>query len=452
MDSTQNSRDMTVGRPGRLLLGFALPLMLGNICQQLYMVVDTAIVGRGVGVDALAALGCVDWFNWMVFGIAQGLSHGFSVLMAQKFGQKDLPGLRQTAAQSALLSGFIAVGFIILFQLTLPLILRLLQVPTELQSLSALYTRILIAGALPMFFFNYCSGVLRAIGDSKTPLKAMLIASVINMALDSVAVFVLGWGIAGAAGATVFSQCVSGAICARQIWKNSQLHFGWENMKPDRFLCRSLLAMGAPIAGKNIIISVGGMTIQAVVNGFAMSFIAGFTATGKLYGVLEVAALSYGYAVSTYVGQNYGAEQFARIRRGVRSACGLAVATSLLVAAVMIGFGRHITMLFISPEDPLLAAAAGQVAYDYLFCMAVFLPVLYLLFVFQSALQGIGDTRSTINFGMVEFSLRVGLALLVLITGFQYGIFAAEVLSWTGSAVYLFLRYRHRERMLPRFS
>jgi len=443
-----NTRDMTLGRPGRLLFSFALPLMFGNICQQLYMVADTAIVGRGVGLNALAALGCVDWFNWMLFGIAQGLSHGFSVLMAQKFGEKDLPGLRRIVAQSALLAGAVALGFIVLFQAGLPLILWLLQVPDALKPLSALYTRILIGGALPMFFFNFCSAVLRSVGDSKTPLKAMLIASVVNIALDCVAVFILEWGIAGAAGATVFSQCVSGFICARQIWRDPRLHFTRQMLKIDGKLCRALLGMGAPIAGKNIIISMGGMTIQAVVNGFAMSFIAGFTATNKLYGLLEVAALSYGYAVSTYVGQNYGAGQFERIRRGVRTACALAVGTSLLIAGGMILFGRSITMLFISAEDAALAAAAGTVAYHYLLCMAAFLPVLYLLFVFQSALQGIGDAMSTMNFGLVEFCLRVSLALLVRSIGVQYGIFGAEVLSWTGSAVYLFLRYRRQERKL----
>ena len=448
MDATNKGRDMTHGRPGKLLLGFALPLMFGNICQQLYMVVDTAIVGRGVGISALAALGCVDWFNWMLFGIAQGFAHGFSVRMSQKLGEQDLPGLKRTAAQSAFLSGAIAVGFIVVLQIGLPLILRLLQVPAELRPLSALYTRILIAGALPMFFFNYCSGVLRAVGDSKTPLRAMLIASVVNIALDCVAVFVLHWGIAGAAGATVFSQCVSGTICARQIWKDPRLHFSRKELRPNPRLCRDLLGIGAPIAGKNVIISFGGMTIQSVVNGFAMSFIAGFTATGKLYGLLEVAALSYGYAVSTYVGQNYGAAQHERIRRGVRSACGLAVATSLLVGGVMIAFGRHITMLFISAEDPALAAAAGAVAYDFLFCMAVFLPVLYLLFVYQSALQGMGDAKSTLYFGMVEFSLRVGLALAVKFSGFQYGIFGAEVFAWTGSAVYLYLRWRKQRKTL----
>ena len=448
MATAEKGRDMTQGKPGRLLLGFALPLMFGNICQQLYMVVDTAIVGRGVGLTALAALGCVDWFNWMLFGIAQGFAHGFSVRMAQKLGEQDLPGLKRTAAQSAFLSGAIALGFIVLLQIGLPVVLHLLQVPTELRPLSALYTRILIAGALPMFFFNYCSGVLRAVGDSKTPLRAMLIASVVNIALDALAVFVLHWGIAGAAGATVFSQCVSGSICARQICKDPRLRFDREDLRPNRRLCRDLLAIGAPIAGKNIIISFGGMTIQSVVNGFAMSFIAGFTATGKLYGVLEVAALSYGYAVSTYVGQNYGAGQHERIRRGVRSACGLAVATSLLVGCVMIAFGRHITMLFISAEDPLLAAAAGTVAYDFLFCMAVFLPVLYLLFVFQSALQGMGDAKSTLYFGAVEFCLRVGLALAVKFSGFQYGIFGAEVFAWTGSAVYLYLRWRKQRKQL----
>lgn len=299
-----------------------------------------------------------------------------------------------------------------------------------------------------MFFFNFCSAVLRAVGDSQTPLKAMIAASVTNIALDCAAVFALGWGIAGAAGATVFSQCVSGAICARRIWKSPALRFGREQLRPHRALCRELLGLGAPIAGKNIVISVGGMTIQAVVNGFAMSFIAGFTATNKLYGLLETAAVSYGYAVSTYVGQNFGARQYGRIKSGIRSAVGLALGTSVVVGAVMILFGRSITMLFISTEDAALAAAAGTVAYHYLCCMAVFLPVLYLLFVFQAALQGMGDAMSTMIFGVVEFCLRVGLALLVGLTGFQYGIFAAEVLSWTGSAIYLFIKYHHSAQRL----
>ena len=148
-----NTRDMTLGRPGRLLFSFALPLMFGNICQQLYMVADTAIVGRGVGLNALAALGCVDWFNWMLFGIAQGLSHGFSVLMAQKFGEKDLPGLRRTVAQSALLALAVALSFIVLFQAALPLILYLLQVPGELRPLSAL--KWLAAATLVCLVFLY---------------------------------------------------------------------------------------------------------------------------------------------------------------------------------------------------------------------------------------------------------------------------------------------------------
>jgi len=291
--------------------------------------------------------------------------------------------------------------------------------------------------------------VLRAVGDSKTPLKAMVTASVVNIALDCAAVFLLRWGIAGAAAATVFSQCVSGFICARRIWKTPELRFSREDLKPDRALCRELLGLGAPIAGKNVIISLGGMTIQSVVNGFDLTFIAGFTATNKLYGLLETAALSYGYAVSTYVGQNYGAGEFGRIRRGMGAAIFLAMATAVAVGAVMLLFGRRITMLFISAGDAAAAAAAGTVAYHYLCCMAVCLPLLYLIFVFQSALQGMGDTMSTMTFGTVEFALRVSLALVVGFTGFQYGIFAAEVLSWAGSALYLLGKYRRSMRRLP---
>ena len=193
--------NMTQGKPLKLLVSFAIPLMFGNIFQQLYTVVDTAIVGRGVGLDALAALGSVDWLNWLVLGLAFGFTQGFSVRISQKFGEGDMEGLKQIAGQSAFLSAAISVVSTLLVQLALPLILTLLNVRDDLRGTATLYTRILLGGMTASVFYNYCASVQRAIGDSRTPLVAMVVASVVNIALDCVAVFLLGWGVAGAAAA-----------------------------------------------------------------------------------------------------------------------------------------------------------------------------------------------------------------------------------------------------------
>ena len=433
--------NMTQGKPLTLLFFFSLPLMFGNVFQQLYTVVDTAIVGQGVGMNALAALGTVDWLNWLFLGIAQGYTQGFSVRISQKFGQGDLPGLKRIAGQSAFLCVLIAILGTLVGQAMLPVFLALLRVPHSLRPMAELYVRILLAGFPAVMFFNYCSSVLRAVGNSRTPLLAMIVASVTNIVLYLIAVFLLDWGIAGAALATVFAQCLSGLVCALKIWKTPELHFSREDWKPAGSLCKNLMVIGSPVAAKNIIIALGGMTVQTVVNGFTLSFIAGFTATNKLYGLLEIAATSYGYAVTTYVGQNFGAMALDRIRKGMGAATALAVATSVAIAGIMLLFGRAITMIFISREDPLLAAAAGDIAYWYLCAMSVSLPILYLLYVYQSGLQGMGNTVIPMLSGFLEFLLRVSLSFAVGYSGFQYGIFGAEVSAWWGAAIFLMIGY-----------
>ena len=433
--------NMTRGNPGKLLLRFSLPLMFANVFQQLYTVVDTAIVGRGVSLTALAALGCVDWLNWMFTGIAQGYTQGFSVRIAQKFGEGDLRGMRRVAGISAVLCIFIAALFMLLGQGLLPLFLHWMKVPENLQSMATLYMRIMLAGFPCVMFFNYCSSMLRAVGNSKTPLIAIIIASVVNIGLDLLAVFVLDWGIAGAAGATVFAQALAGGICAVKIIKTPELRFSKKDMKPDKAICKDLLFIGSPVAAQNVIIALGGMVVQTVVNTFSLSFIAGFTATNKLYGLLEIAATSYGYAVTTYIGQNYGAMRLDRIKSGMKAATILAAATACVIAAVMLLFGRPITGIFISSTDAVLAKRACDISYWYLSAMAVSLPVLYLLYVYQSGLRGMGNTMVPMVSGILEFVMRVSLSCMVAYSGFQYGIFSAEVLAWWGAATFLMLGY-----------
>ena len=443
--------NMTSGSPGKLLFSFALPLMFGNIFQQLYTIVDTAIVGRGVGMTALAALGTVDWLNWMMLGIAQGFTQGFCIRMSQRFGARDTEGLKQTLGNSVLLTAFVAILGTLISQLGLPLFLRLLQAPTSLIPSAILYSRIIMGGFAAVCFFNLCSATLRAVGDSKTPLIAMVIASVTNIVLDILAVFVLEWGIAGAAAATVFSQLLAGLLCAVKIAQTPELRFERRHLVLDLSMAKDLMAIGIPGAVKNTIIAVGGMFVQAVINSFdSMSFIAGFTATNKLYGLLEIAALSYGYAVTTYVGQNYGAGLFPRIRQGVRAANILALVSAVIMAAAMIVFGRPITMLFISREDMALAIAAGETAYRYLFCMSISLPVLYALYVFMSALQGMGNTVLPMYSGGVELVIRITMSLLVAHFGVQEGIYWAEVGAWYGGAVTQAIGYFVQMRKLSR--
>ena len=443
------SRNMTQGKPLGLLFRFALPLMFGNIFQQLYTVVDTAIVGRGVGMDALAALGTVDWLNWMLLGLATGLTQGFSVRVSQKYGEGDLPALSAIVGQSALLSGAIALLCVLLSQLGVPLFLNILRVPGELRSMATLYIRILFGGFPAMMFFNYCSAMLRAIGDSKTPLAAMVTAALTNIALDALAVFVLDWGIAGAAAATVLAQCLAGSICARKLSRTPALRFGKADLPFRPALAGSLLRLGLPVAVKNVIISIGGILLQSIVNGFGMAFIAGYTATNKLYGLLEIAALSYGYAITTYVGQNYGAGQFGRIRKGVRTALLLSVGTALAIACVMIAFGRPITGLFLSADDPAMLTEAASTAYRYLCLMALCLPALYLLYAYQSALQGVGQTAIGLIVGTLELCLRVGFALFSGAIRWAEGLFVAEVSAWIGAAILLCTVYYRHVRRLP---
>ena len=436
--------NMTQGNPLKLLIRFSLPLMFGNVFQQLYTVVDTAIVGKGVGMAALAALGGVDWLNWMMLGIAQGFTQGFSVRVSQKYGEEDIPGLHRFMGQSALLSAVLALFCVLFGQLALPLFLRFLRVPAELSDMASLYTRILFAGLPAVFFFNYCSAMLRAVGDSKTPLIAMAAASVVNIVLDIIAVFMLNWGIAGAAIATLLSQCLSGIICLIKICRTPLLKFSKSDLVPDRKVLANLMGIGSPSAAKNMIIAIGGMAVMTVVNTFGTAFIAGFTSTNKLYGLLEICALSYGYAVITYVGQNYGAMRFDRIRAGMKSAALLAVATAVVISALMFLFGRPITMLFISTENPADAAQAGNVAYQYLCVMAAWLPVLYILYLLFSALQGLGDSVRPMISGIIELVCRVVIAVAVAFIGYKSGIYLAEIFAWTGAVIYLWYHLRRR--------
>ena len=433
-------KNMTEGRPLSLIVSFALPLMVGNIFQQMYTVVDTMVVGKALGVDALAALGASDWLHWLVLGMIQGVTQGFAILMARKFGAQQYEGLRQVVGASVTLSGICAVVFLILSQLAAKPVLELLHTPDAIIGWSVLYLRIMFAGIPIVMAYNLLACILRSLGDGQTPLNAMILASFVNIALDLLFVLVFRWGIPGAAIATLIAQLVSTVFCLLRLRKIDFLILKKANFRVAPAMAVSLLNLGWPMALQNAIIAIGGMIIQMVVNGYGVTFIAGFTATNKLYGVLEMAATSYGYAMITYVGQNLGAQRIDRIRRGMTSATVVAIATSAVIAAVMIAFGRGIVGLFIS-GTPEQVAEATEVAYRYLVIMSICLPVLYILHVTRSSVQGMGNTVLPMVSGIAEFIMRTGGVLLLPPVIGQTGVFIAEVLAWLGADLILVPSY-----------
>lgn len=447
----QRIKNMTQGSPANLLVTFALPLMVGNVFQQLYTVIDTAIVGQVVGVRALAALGAADWLNWLVLSVLQGLAQGFSILMAQHFGAKEYRQLSQTVGASAALCAAASVVLLAVSQCAIVPVLRLLNTPAEIFGDAALYLRILFGGIPIVAAYNLLASILRSLGDSKTPLYAIAVAALLNIALDLLFVMGFSWGVAGAALATVLAQAVSMVYCYRNVRQISILDIEREYFRPKPALALTLLKLGAPVALQNAIISVGGMVVQSVVNRYGMLFIAGFTATNKLYGLLEIAATSYGYAVTSFVGQNLGGGYFRRIRQGMRAAVCIALLTSVGIAAAMLLLGRPLLRLFISGE-PEQAALSLQIAYRYLATMSVALPILYLLHIYRSALMGLGDTVIPMGSGLVELVMRVGIALLLPLAIGQDGIFYAEVGAWAGAAALLMISYWVRAARLPQTS
>ena len=433
-------KDMTSGHPLGLIVAFALPLMAGSIFQQLYTVVDTMVVGKALGVDALAALGATDWLSWMILGMVQGFTQGFGILMAREFGAKKMERLRRVVGASVTLSALFAAVLLAGAQFMALPMLRLLQTPERVLGNSMLYIRIYFAGIPVIIAYNLLATVLRSLGDSRTPLTAMVLASLTNIGLDLLFVLVFRWGIVGAAVATLIAQVLSSVFCLIRLRKIDFLALQKSDCLLREGLGWRLLGLGWPVALQNGIIALGGLIIQRVVNGYGVTMLAGYTATNKLFGLLELAAISFGYAMLTYAGQNLGAGDLPRIRKGMTAALGGALGISLIISAAMLVLGKNILGLFLS-GDPLEVEQAIRSGYRYLSIMALGLSVLYLLHVVRSAVQGMGDTVLPMVSGIAEFLMRTGCVLLLPAVLGEDGIYIAEIAAWLGADLVLIPSY-----------
>lgn len=424
---------MTQGSPLKAILLFALPLILGSACQQVYTLTDTAVVGRVLGVTALAALGACDLLVWTVSSALQAYTAGFSIHMAHAFGAGDRSRLHRTAATSAWLSGLAGVGLCLLMEGAAPFILHGMKVQGAVYPMALLYLRILYAGIPFVTLYNYCFAILRALGNSRAPFCTMLLSAGLNIVLDLLFVGAFGLGIGGAAVATVISQGASalyGLLCVRRLIPADR-----EELRFDGTLVGGLLGLSLPMAAQLVISAFGGLVVQAVVNRYEVPFIAGYTATYKIFGLLEVAAISYGQAITSYTGQNLGAKRVDRVRTGLALSTAMALVTSALFSVVIFTAGEPIIRLFISGTAEEVAQAVPS-GLAFLRLMGLWLPMLYINHLMSSFVQGLGHAGITTVNSLFELAARVSSVTLLSGLWGPACVFYAEPFAWTvGSAV-----------------
>ena len=401
-------RDMTSGSPAKLILRFSLPVMVSNAFHQLYILADSIIVSRMLGVKALAALGSADWYTFMFVSIVQALVQGFAIQAGQEFGAHRQHHLHQTLARSIVLTCAAAVLLTLFATGTLRNILFLLQTPEDVYDLAHAYLLTIFLGLGATTFLNFTSAMLRALGNAKVPLWSMIISTILNIFLDLV--MVRSMGITGAALATVISQAAGGFINLYAMMHIPLLHMEKADWKRNEALDGKLLKLSLPMMMQNLLISGGGMIVQSRVNGFDLAHIASYSAMNKMFGLLELAAMAYGYALITYISQNFGAHKPDRIRSGLKSSAIIALMTSAFVSLLIVGFGRSIAASFLT-GDPKTVEEAANLTVQLLRVLAFTLPLLYLLHVMRSALQGLGNTMMPMVSGLAEIAGRLVLAV-----------------------------------------
>lgn len=432
--------DMTRGSPTKHLLSFALPLLLTNLGQQLYMIVDAAIVGRGVGMKALAAIGATDWIYWMVLWTVIGLTQGFATFVSRYFGDKNYKGMNKIIAMSTLLCAASGILLTVVgIGTSLPL-LKFLKTPSDILDSANTYLITMIAGTLIITAYNMASSILRALGDGKTPLIAMVIAAVLNIGLDCLFVFVFRWGIFGAAIASVSSQLVAFLFCFVRIRGIDCIEINRELWKPDWKLMKQMLLFDIPICMEYMVISLGGIILQSSVNLQGSVFIAGYTATNKIYGLFESSGVALGLASATFLAQNYGAGQLARVKQGVKAASVIALIAGVVVTVLMYVLRYPLLRCFLDVNEA-GGLEALEIAVHYLLIMIAFLMILYLIHVYRNTLQAMEISLWSMLSGVAECICRVFMAKVVIHWIGSDALFVTEPLAWLAALMTVFFPY-----------
>ena len=432
---------MTSGSTMKLILGFAVPLLMGMLFQQVYSLVDTIIVGRFLGVSALAAVGATGSINFLIVGFCQGICNGF----AQRFGAKDYDGLRNYVGNSAVLAIIFGGAITLITVIACRPILELMQTPSDIIDLSYNYIVVIFAGIPAIMLYNILSAYLRSLGDSVTPVIFLVISAGLNIGLDLLFIVTFKWGVFGAAFATVLSQAVSGILCLILIIKKFDiLHLKRDDWKLDWDYTRYLLIMGLPMGLQYSITAIGSVILQSSVNTLGSTAVASMTAGSRISMFVVCPFDALGSTMATFGGQNVGAGRLDRLGRGLRSAVTLGAIYSALILVVLIFFGRDLILLFVNASEVTVIAQAKQ----FLVTNAAFYLMLALVNIVRFLIQGMGFSGFAVFAGVFEMVARALVGLVfVPIFGFIAACFASP-LAWIFADCFLIPAFFHCRKKL----
>lgn len=432
-------KNMTKGTPWKLLLQFAVPLFIGNIFQQLYNMVDSIIVGNFVGPNALGAIGTTNSLNFLFFSLVAGLSVGIGIIVAQFFGSNNEEKVKDTIGNAiwiVLISSVImaCIGFFIAKP-----VLVLLRTDKVILGDATAYLKVTSIGICCTGLYNGVSSILRALGDSKTPLIFLIFASLVNVVLDLWFVLGLGWGVVGAGVATTFSQFLSAVTCIFYAYRsNTYFRLKKKNLKLNSYIVEKSLRLGIPVALQNSLIAFSLIVLQAIVNGYGATFTTAFTVISRIETLVQQPFMSLGAAVSTYTGQNLGAGKTDRVVKGFNSSNVMNVIFSAVVLVLFWTFTSPIVSIFGKDAEVLRIASDGLRITS---CFYVFLGLIYTT---RNVLNGAGDAMFSLFTGIVECIGRVGFAYPLTLIPFlgSYGVFVATGITWMLNGLFSLIRYK----------
>lgn len=439
------TNDMTKGNPLRIFIFFSIPLLIGNVFQQLYSMVDTIIVGRFVGVEALAAVGSTGSMFFLVNGMILGLTSGFAVLVSQKFGAKDDIGVKKAVASNIVLTLISTLLMTVVALLVKNPLLRMMNTPENIFDNANTYITIIFAGLITQALYNMAAGILRALGDSKTPLYFLIISSILNVILDLVFIINFKMGVSGAAYATNIAQGFSAILCLIYSYKKFiVLRLKKEDFKVELNYYTKHLKIGIPMGLQFSVTAIGVIIVQSAINVFGSTVIASYTASSKVLQLVMQPAISFGVTIATYAGQNLGAGRFDRIKSGMKIMNKVSIVTSLIAGIVLVFFGRYFVTLFIENPTPEIFSYAQQV-FNY---SAVFFIPLGFIFVYRNVLQGMGESFVPMMAGVYELVARSIVAFtLPKFIGFT-GICLSDPVAWIAACVPLMITYYRKMKKI----
>lgn len=439
------AKNLTSGSPLRLIVAFTLPLLVGNLFQQAYAVADAVVVGRMLGVDALAAVGASGSLQFLLFGFAMGNSAGLAIPVSRAFGAGDLPTMRRAVTTGALISAVVAVGITLVGTFGAPTMLSWLGTPPALMGQSTEFLVVLFGGALSTVAFNYLSSVIRALGDSRTPLFFLIIACVLNVILVIVFIGALGSGVGGAAWATVISQLVSVLLCIGLIWRKMPvLHLRRSDWRIDVAQIRQSATLGLTLGFQMSIIAIGAAMLQFGINGLGTDAVAAFTAAMRVDQVAVIPLATVGVAMTTYAAQNAGAQEWRRVLTGVRQAMLLSVGMSVVLGLMIVFAGTQLVRLFVGDGQDRVVA----MAHEYLLVNGALYSILAVLFLVRHVIQGLGSTMAPTIAGVLELIARGVLGVFVVQHVGWIGVVLAAPLAWVVALVPLLAAWRFHHRRL----